>query len=330
MTELLAFASLMRAVEIHLAFASLVALAAWAVTSLIPSRMSATAKYWIWVATSMNFVLPAGVLVDRLRPPNVAWALPLEDFGNTLARRGTLGMVLVTAWIAGSLVMLARLWLRVRAYRTAPAAASVPRSASAAPAGFRAHGVPVRFDSDAGAPAVDGVFRPRISLPAAIESVLTPPELDAVLLHELTHARRRDNLIRLVHEIGVCVFWFHPLVWIAGSRLSLYRELSCDESVIRGARGRELVSALAKLANRGETLLLQAGASSYLADRVASLAAPRRTSRWDSAVRIGIFAMILLACVLASAFQSNLMHRAARGEFCSRLPAGLAERPGTR
>ena len=40
-------------------------------------------------------------------------------------------------------------------------------------------------------------------------------------------------MIRLVHEAGVCAFWFHPLVWLTGSRLALYRELSCDESVLR-------------------------------------------------------------------------------------------------
>ncbi|HKD16413.1 MAG TPA: M56 family metallopeptidase, partial [Thermoanaerobaculia bacterium] len=248
MTELPTFALVMRAVEIHLAFASGVALAAWAITS--SKRVSATTKYWIWVVTSINFLLPAGVLVDRFRPPDVSWVMPLEDFGNTVARKGSLGAALAAVWAAGFIVMLARLWLRIRSGRHA----------------------------GDGAPAVEGLLRTRISLPAGIERVLTGPEIEAVLLHETTHARRRDNLIRLVHEIGVCAFWFHPLVWLAGSRLSLFRELSCDESVVRGARGGELVSALSKLASPGETLLLQAGASSYLADRVASLALPRRTS----------------------------------------------------
>src|SRR5262249_59290479 len=97
--------------------------------------------------------------------------------------------------------------------------------------------------------------------------------------------------------VGVCGFWFHRLVWVAGSRLSLYRELSCDESVVRGQRGGELVSALAKLANPAETLLLQAGASSYLADRVASLALPRRNSPAASALQALVFALVLLACL---------------------------------
>src|SRR5262245_6646011 len=189
MPELPSLPILMRALEIHLAFASLVALAAWAATS--SRRVSATTKYWIWVAASINFLLPAGVLVDRFRPPDLSWVLPLDDLGSRIAQRGGLGAVLASAWVAGFVVMLARLALRSRGGRGAGEST----------------------------PAVVGVFRPRITLPDGIRSVLTEDELDAVLLHERTHARRRDNLIRLVHEIGVCAFWFHPLVWLGGRRL---------------------------------------------------------------------------------------------------------------
>jgi len=288
MAEPLTFAFALRALEIHLTFATLVSLAAWAMT--LSPRVSATTKYWIWVATSINFILPIGVLVDRLRPPEAPWFLPLEDFGNQVARQRAVGLALGVVWVLGLLVMLGRLFLRVRSQR----------------------------DADAVAPAVKGLVHTRISLPPGIRRLLTGPELDAVLLHELTHARRRDNLLRLVHEVGACMFWFHPLVWLTGSRLALYRELSCDEAVIRRARGQDLVSALAKLANPAETSLLQAGASSFLADRVTTLMSPRRTSPVASALQAAIFVLILLAGVLGSAFQSNLMHRDAMGEFCPR------------
>jgi len=116
------------------------------------------------------------------------------------------------------------------------------------------------------------------------------------LIHEVTHARRRDNLIRLIHEAELCVLWFLPLVWITGSRLALYRELSCDESVIQRAHGAELVTALAKLANPDETLLLQAGASSLLSHRLARLAVapPQRMSRAASVVLTVVFGAALI------------------------------------
>ena len=49
---------------IHLMFASIVCLAALALTSV--PRGSATTKYWIWTATSVNFFLPVGAIFDRL------------------------------------------------------------------------------------------------------------------------------------------------------------------------------------------------------------------------------------------------------------------------
>jgi Zn-dependent protease with chaperone function len=297
MTERFTMIVALRALEIHLMFATFVGLAAWLFTSA--RKVSATTKYWIWVATSLNFVLPIGVFFDRLRPPDLAWVLPLDDVGRRFAGIRTAGAAVAATWAIGAVLMLARLLWRIGIERSAEAAAS-------------------------GAPGVNGLLRPRISLPAGIRRRLNRRELDAVLLHELAHARRRDNLIRLVHEIGLCLFWFHPLAWLAGSRLSLYRELSCDESVIRGARGEDLISALAKLANPPESLLLQARASSYLGDRVASLVSPRPTSRAANALLAAIFAVLLLAAILGSAFQSNLMHRAALGEFCPRLAAELA------
>jgi beta-lactamase regulating signal transducer with metallopeptidase domain len=104
--------------------------------------------------------------------------------------------------------------------------------------------------------------------------LLSEGELDAVLGHELIHAKRRDNLFRLLHEVGLCALWFHPLVWLTGTRVALYRELSCDEPVILNAQGADLVSALAKLANPANYLLLRSAASSFLTQRLRRLTAP--------------------------------------------------------
>src|SRR5262249_12979101 len=140
------------------------------------------------------------------------------------------------------------------------------------------------------------------SLPEGIERLLSEQELDAVLVHEFTHARRRDNLIRLVHEVGLCVLWFHPLVWNAGSRIALHRELSCDEAVIQNARGGDLVSALAKLASPGEPFLLKASASSFMSHRLAGLAAsrPKQSRLTSNALLVAVFVAALLAGVFGT------------------------------
>src|SRR5215510_13433527 len=226
--------------EVHLLYASIVWLAAWVFTSIRIG--SATTKYWIWVATSLNFIFPVGAVLDTFWASRLSWAAPLSFIGDAAYRlsRSAAAPALGVVWLLVAIVMLGRVCLRIRAEH---------RDAQTTGPEFLAQGVPVRFTGTHQAPAVHGILRPQISLPDGIDRLLTEQELNAVLVHEFTHARRRDNLIRLIHEVGLCGLWFHPLVWIAGSRLALYRELSCDESVIQSARGGDLVSALAKLAS---------------------------------------------------------------------------------
>ena len=78
-----------------------------------------------------------------------------------------------------------------------------------------------------------GLLRPVLLLPAGIIDRLTPPQLEAVLAHELCHVRRRDNLTAAIHMIVEAVFWFHPLVWWISARLVEERERACDEEVLR-------------------------------------------------------------------------------------------------
>jgi beta-lactamase regulating signal transducer with metallopeptidase domain len=280
---------------VHLLYASLVWLAAWLLTSI--PRGSATTKHWIWLATSLNFMLPLGALLDKLLARHLTWASPLAFIGGLglrIAEDGTLASVLGTVWLIGATLMFTRLCLRLRAERRAALGLEDHGGDDKRPR-FLAQGVPVRFGRASQPPSVDGLLRPRISLPSGIDRLLSEDEFAAVLIHELTHAKRRDNLIRLVHEIGLCALWFCPLVWITGARLSLYRELSCDESVIRGARGCDLISALAKLANPERPFLLQARASSFISLRIARLTMPQpRTGSAASRLLATAFGAVLV------------------------------------
>ncbi len=119
-------------------------------------------------------------------------------------------------------------------------------------------------------------------------------------MHEVTHARRRDNLIGLIHEIALCLLWFHPLVWLTGLRLAMFKELSCDDSVIESSRGADLVTALAKLAVPGESRLLRAGAATLFRHRLARLKAPPpyRTRGSADLALILVYGAVLLACMV--------------------------------
>lgn len=256
------FVNLSDSIEMQLLYASLVAIAAWILTSL--RGISATTKYWIWVVTSLNFALPFALLSWRFWPRSAAVRLFPHAFQATgLNVRVRTLAVLWVIWAAGAAFMFLRLAIRIREERR----------------------------RERSTPAVEGILRPRIHLPDGIETVLTSEELEAVVIHEERHARRRDNLIRLSYELALCAVWFHPFVWLAGKRLALYRELSCDEWVARRKRGSELIAALAKLAEPQSAPLLQSSAMSFVRDRVVRLTdpPPRRLASAILAIGFSVF-----------------------------------------
>ena len=286
--------------EVHLLYASVVCLAAWVLTSIWNG--AATAKYWIWVATSLNFMVPLGGFFNGFGASRVSWATQLgglDDVGIGISRNLTAGAVLFGVWLCGVVFMLARLLLRLhRDHREASTAGT--RSTAPLKRRFLAHGVPVTVSAAGQGPSVDGVLRPHISLPLGIDRLLNDRELDAVLIHEVTHARRRDNLIGLIHEIALCGLWFHPLLWLTGSRLAMFRELSCDDAVIENSRGADLVTALAKLADPGDPRLLRAGAATLFRHRLTRLTAsqPHRARGVADLVLIMIYGAVFLACMV--------------------------------
>jgi len=78
-------------------------------------------------------------------------------------------------------------------------------------------------------PFVLGVFKPRIYLPIG----LSEQERSYIILHEQTHIKRCDHIIKFVAYIVLCLHWFNPLVWVAFLLMGVDMEMSCDERVLK-------------------------------------------------------------------------------------------------
>ncbi len=76
------------------------------------------------------------------------------------------------------------------------------------------------------------IFAPIVVFPSWALAEIPPAELNAILLHELAHLRRYDDWTNLAQKIVKAVFFFHPAVWFIESRLTLEREMACDDAVL--------------------------------------------------------------------------------------------------
>lgn len=76
---------------------------------------------------------------------------------------------------------------------------------------------------------VMSLFRPRIYLP----TTLSADEKRYILLHEQTHIKRFDHVVKILSFFVLCLHWFNPLVWLAFFLSNKDMEMSCDEAVIK-------------------------------------------------------------------------------------------------
>lgn len=86
------------------------------------------------------------------------------------------------------------------------------------------------------APLMIGLFRTTLLLP---NLEISPQNLNYILLHELTHYRRRDLLYKWFVMIVCTIHWFNPLVYIVSKQIDEESEISCDLSVVANMSNQE-------------------------------------------------------------------------------------------
>ena len=82
------------------------------------------------------------------------------------------------------------------------------------------------LDSPIG-PAVTGCFRPVILLPRFEVGLDSIDTTKALIAHELIHYRRGDVWLTLLPILAKSMLWFHPVAWLASSRLDREAERCC-------------------------------------------------------------------------------------------------------
>jgi beta-lactamase regulating signal transducer with metallopeptidase domain len=125
------------------------------------------------------------------------------------------------AWLAGSghAPVLAALWAVGFASSAALALWRQSRFAAAARAGRAG-------------PAVTGVLRQRLVLPADFNQRFSEAQRRLIRAHELAHIDRQDGRVAALAVAAAWICWFNPLAHVALAFFRGDQELACDATVI--------------------------------------------------------------------------------------------------
>lgn len=315
--------ALVRHVVESTVFATLVAI----FPTFLMRRRSAAARHAVWLVAASKFALPTALLATAgewlrsllpARPLLSASSVMVPGFlpgaGSVPATSGSTGWapaLLLAFWIAGTAVMLV-VWLRgVVASEGAVAAAPEPEAEALSRMQWKIglhRRVELRSSRSHGEPGIRGVRRLTITIPEGLSLLLAPREFDAVLIHELAHAKRRDNLTRgFVHAL-VCLFWFDPILWWIERRIIAEQELASDEFVLcHGTDSEEYADGILKVCRAcfaGGVTGVCGIAGPNLKSRLEAIMSfkPNRLNQRAPWFLVGVFASAMIIVPLAIGF----------------------------
>jgi beta-lactamase regulating signal transducer with metallopeptidase domain len=216
----------------------------WLALRLRPRTAAATRYALCGIALAFVAALP----VAQSWLPRLAASAPASGGGGygggghaAVVLTLTAGAWLVWAvglWALGSLLLLGRVgWALMTLSRLKRRAVATPGHVSgrfeemmrALPGRRRAR---VLLSRDIAAPVAAGLANPAVLLPARLVEELSGEELRQVLTHELAHIRRWDDWTNLAQKVVEALLFFHPAVIWIGRRLTLEREIACDDWVV--------------------------------------------------------------------------------------------------
>jgi uncharacterized protein (TIGR03435 family) len=243
----------------HLWQSTLFAAAAGLLTLML-RKNHARARYWLWLAASLKFLVPFSLLTGL--GSRLAWSrgaattqgalsFVIEQVSRPFAQHtssstdsqtilASVPALLIAAWGCGFAAVLAvwfARWRRVFAGIRNATPLQEGREVEALRRLEQTRGIRRKIEiflsRTSLEPGILGIVKPVLVWPEGISDRLEDTHLEAILAHEVWHVRRNDNLAAAIHMVVEAIFWFHPLVWWLGARMVDERERACDEEVLQ-------------------------------------------------------------------------------------------------
>ncbi|MEA2718682.1 MAG: hypothetical protein QOJ39_546 [Candidatus Eremiobacteraeota bacterium] len=157
-------------------------------------------------------------------------------------------------------------------------------------------------------PVAIGFIQPAVVLPEELVDELDADALEAVVTHEIAHLQRYDVWTNALARVAQALLALNPAAWFVMRRLSVEREIACDDCVVdRTGAGETLAHTLFAIASDTSRRIPIAAPSAFgsrhaIVVRIERLldARPRRLRLSPVAFGGALMALALIALVIGS------------------------------
>lgn len=155
-------------------------------------------------------------------------------------------------------------------------------------------------------PLVIGYLKPVVLVPVGLINSLEAEQVEAILLHELAHIRRKDYIINILQTIMETLFFFNPAVLWLSWLIRTERENCCDDVAITHTQNQSgYLRALVHFEEYRKNLPLHAialtGKRGSMLERLERIIAGKNRSlgKWELLV-LGVILVLSMAVLAAS------------------------------
>ncbi|MBD1209901.1 MAG: M48 family metalloprotease [Ignavibacteria bacterium] len=143
---------------------------------------------------------------------------------------------LVLVWLLGAICLALRFLggmvyaQRMKHFRAHPASAEWQHRVAELAERLELRRAPLLVESGlANAPMLVGFLKPMILVPMGFLTGLQTAHIEAIIAHELAHARYQDYLMSILQAVIETVMFYHPAVWWMSAQVRQEREHAADD-----------------------------------------------------------------------------------------------------
>ncbi|MBQ8210821.1 MAG: M56 family metallopeptidase [Clostridia bacterium] len=157
-------------------------------------------------------------------------------------------------------------------------------------------------------PFILGVIRPKIYLPAGIDT----EQADYVISHEQAHIKRKDHWWKPLGFILLSVYWFNPVLWVAYVLFCRDIELACDEKAVKNMdntyrKGYSLALVDCSVQRRTVIACPLAFGEVGVKDRIKSVLNYKKPALWVIIVAV-VICIAVSVCFLTNPVEEDLIY----------------------